>query len=319
MSSFIHPKGLCETDKIGAGTRIWAFTHILPGARIGADCNICDHVFIENDVVIGDRVTIKSGVQLWDGITVEDDVFLGPNATFSNDRFPRSKQRPDAFPRTLVCRGASLGANATILPGLTIGRNAMVGAGSVVTTNVPANAIVSGNPARITGYVACERPGRLDARLVAADATGAILSTVRGVAIRRLKLVEDMRGNLTTGAFGADVPFLPKRYFIVFGIEDHKVRGAHALKTTHQFVLCVHGACSLLLDDGSAREVVELNTPNLGIYLPPLTWSMQYKHSADAVLAVFCSALYDPEDYVRDYDAFVALASGRALAVPVLA
>ena len=148
MSYFKHPQALVETDKIGTDTRIWAFVHILPGAQIGADCNICDHVFIENDVVVGNRVTIKSGVQLWDGLRVEDDVFIGPNATFSNDRFPRSKQ-PFNLLVTIVKKGASIGANATILPGITIGENAMVGAGAVVTKDVPPNALVVGNPAII--------------------------------------------------------------------------------------------------------------------------------------------------------------------------
>src|SRR5213083_1730129 len=151
---FVHPNALCESTAIGAGTRVWAFAHVLPGARIGRDCNICYHVFIENDVTLGDRVTIKCGVQLWDGITLEDDVFVGPNATFTNDPAPRGR-RPNWQPsvRTVVRRMASIGANATILPGLTIGANSMVGAGAVVTHDVPPNAIVMGNPARITGYV----------------------------------------------------------------------------------------------------------------------------------------------------------------------
>ena len=134
---FLHELGCCETERVGTGTRIWAFSHVLPGARIGESCNICDHVFIENDVVVGDRVTVKSGVQLWDGTTLEDDVFIGPNATFTNDQFPRSQQYLDKYPRTVVCHGASVGANATILPGLTIGRHAMVGAGAVVTRSIP--------------------------------------------------------------------------------------------------------------------------------------------------------------------------------------
>jgi UDP-2-acetamido-3-amino-2,3-dideoxy-glucuronate N-acetyltransferase len=149
---FQHPKALVESDRIGAGTRIWAFAHILPRASIGSDCNICDGVFIENDVVIGDRVTIKCGVQIWDGITLEDNVFIGPNATFTNDPFPRSGIYPESYARTIIRHGASIGANATILPGLTIGANAMVGAGAVVTRDVPQNAIVVGNPARIKGY-----------------------------------------------------------------------------------------------------------------------------------------------------------------------
>nr|WP_277991366.1 acyltransferase [Sphingomonas panni] len=140
---------MVESDGIGERTRIWAFVHILPGARIGTDCNICDHVFIENDVRVGDRVTIKSGVQLWDGVRLADDVFVGPNATFTNDLMPRSRN-PDFIPlETHVEAGASIGANATILPGLTIGARAMVAAGAVVTRDVPPDTLVAGNPARI--------------------------------------------------------------------------------------------------------------------------------------------------------------------------
>src|SRR3954463_180374 len=133
---FVHPQGICESTRIGAGTRIWAFAHVLPGAVVGKDCNLCDHTFIENDVVIGDRVTIKCGVQVWDGVRLEDDVMVGPNATFTNDLFPRSKHSFKLQP-TIVRRGASIGANATILCGITIGEGAMVGAGTVVTADVP--------------------------------------------------------------------------------------------------------------------------------------------------------------------------------------
>jgi acetyltransferase-like isoleucine patch superfamily enzyme len=148
MSFFKHEQSLVESGVIGDGTRIWAFTHILPGAVIGADCNICDHVFIENDVVVGDRVTIKCGVQLWDGLRIEDDVFIGPNATFTNDDYPRSR-KPFELKHTIIRNGASIGANATILPGLEIGSNAMVGAGAVVTRSVPPGKLVVGNPATI--------------------------------------------------------------------------------------------------------------------------------------------------------------------------
>lgn len=150
---FVHPGAIVEPGaSIGDGTRVWAFVHVLGGARIGADCNICDHVFIENEVEIGDRVTIKCGVQIWDGITLENDVFIGPNATFTNDMYPRSKLYPDEYPKTLVKAGASIGANATILPGITIGAGAMVAAGSVVTKDVPPDALVIGNPAKIRRF-----------------------------------------------------------------------------------------------------------------------------------------------------------------------
>src|SRR5215212_7722157 len=145
---FIHPNALVESPAIGPRTRVWAFAHILPQARIGSDCNICDGVFVENDVVVGDRVTLKCGVQLWDGVTLEDDVFVGPNATFTNNPFPRSRAWLAEHPRTVVRRGASIGANATLLPGITIGEHAMVGAGAVVTKDVPPHAVVVGNPAR---------------------------------------------------------------------------------------------------------------------------------------------------------------------------
>ncbi|GAB4288176.1 MAG: hypothetical protein Kow0083_00650 [Methylophaga sp.] len=154
VETFIHPQALVEApDKIGTGSRIWAFTHILAGAKIGSECNICDHVFIENDVVVADRVTVKCGVQLWDGLRIESEVFIGPNATFTNDRFPRSKVYPEQFLTTRVRQGASIGANATILPGLTIGQYAMVAAGAVVTKDVPPYALVAGNPARVIRYL----------------------------------------------------------------------------------------------------------------------------------------------------------------------
>ncbi|WP_406815933.1 acyltransferase [Mycobacterium sp. M23085] len=149
---FAHPDSRVETNDVGPGTRIWAFSHVLAGARIGSDCNICDHTFIEGGAVVGDRVTVKCGVQLWDGVTLEDDVFVGPNATFTNDLFPRSRKRPPEYMRTLVQRGASIGANATILCGVSVGARAMIGAGAVVTRDVPPSAIVMGNPAVITGY-----------------------------------------------------------------------------------------------------------------------------------------------------------------------
>ncbi len=145
----IHPLADVQTRNIGEGSRIWQFVVILEGARIGKNVNICAQVFIENDVVIGDNSTLKNGVQLWDGVTLEDDVFVGPNVTFTNDRFPRSKIIPEQFARTFVMRGASIGGNATILPGVTLGEGCLIGAGAVVTKDVPPGAVVVGNPARV--------------------------------------------------------------------------------------------------------------------------------------------------------------------------
>lgn len=144
----VHAMSDVQSENIGSGTSIWQFCVVLPQAQIGADCNICSHCFIENDVIVGDRVTVKCGVQIWDGLRLEDDVFIGPNVTFTNDLRPRSKQYPDEFSQTIIRRGASIGANATILPGLEIGAGAMVGAGAVVTRNVAPNVTVVGNPAK---------------------------------------------------------------------------------------------------------------------------------------------------------------------------
>jgi acetyltransferase-like isoleucine patch superfamily enzyme len=149
MEFFVHPLSDVQSRQIGIGTRIWQFCVVFSKARIGENCNICAQVLIENDVVIGDNVTIKSGVQLWDGVRIENNVFIGPNVTFTNDLLPRSKIYPEKFLQTTIKAGASIGANATILPGVTIGENAMVGAGSVVTKDVPACAVVIGNPAKI--------------------------------------------------------------------------------------------------------------------------------------------------------------------------
>lgn len=144
----IHKLADVQSKDIGEGTNVWQFCVVLIGARIGSNCNICSHCFIENDVIIGDNVTIKGGVKLWNGITIEDNVFIGPNVTFTNDKLPRSKQYPDEFSKTIVKKNASIGGNATILPGVSIGEFAMIGAGAVVTQNVKAHSTVVGNPAR---------------------------------------------------------------------------------------------------------------------------------------------------------------------------
>ncbi|MEZ9184364.1 acyltransferase [Vibrio splendidus] len=148
MKALIHELSDVQTEYIGKNTKIWQYSVILQGARIGENCNICSHTFIENDVIIGSNVTIKCGVQIWDGISIGHNVFIGPNVTFTNDSHPRSKQFPDEFLKTVVCDNASIGANATVLPGIVIGEGAMIGAGSVVVKDVKPNTTVVGNPAR---------------------------------------------------------------------------------------------------------------------------------------------------------------------------
>jgi len=309
---FVHPQALCEASAIGENTRVWAFAHILPGATIGKDCNICDHVFIENDVTVGDRVTIKCGVQLWDGLRIADDVFIGPNVTFSNDKYPKSKQYQSRVEQTHIGRGASIGGGASILPGLRIGARAMVGAGAVVTHDVPARAVVSGNPARIVGYIDTKRGSLERPKPVEVPESDIRQTSVSGVTVHRLPVFADLRGSLSVGEFPKQVPFAPKRYFIVFDVPGKDVRGEHAHRRCHQFLVCLRGSLSVVVDDGQASEEIALDRPSIGLYLPPMVWAVQYRYSADALLLVFASDPYDASDYIRDYDEFLSAIGGTA-------
>lgn len=305
--SYVHPLADVLAPKVGAGTKLWQYVIVLPKAVIGADGNICSHCFIENDVVIGDRVTIKNGVQLWNGLRVGDDVFIGPNVTFTNDKHPRSKQHPVEYLMTHIESGASIGGGATILPGLRIGRSAMVGSGAVVTRSVPPNAIVVGNPARIIGYV--DSRGEKMTSNAGKQTFGAIDVDEWNVKLLELPRVEDIRGSLTVGEFERSIPFLAKRYFMVFDVPSVETRGEHAHRVCHQFLICVRGSVSVVADDGQKRREFTLNRPDLGLHLPPMVWGIQYKYSPDALLLVFASHYYDSNDYIRDYDQFVAEAN----------
>ena len=307
----IHETADVQSRSIGERTRIWQYVVILPDAKIGKDVNICSHCLIEDDVVIGDRVTIKSGVYIWKGIRIGDDVFVGPNVTFTNDKFPRSKVYPETFLKTRVENGASIGGGAVILPGVTIGIGAMVGAGAVVTKSVPPYAIVVGSPARITGYVENATSSKFtenDVLLTTLTSeTPSVRLGVGDVALYRLKLVRDMRGDLSIGEFPKDIPFEPKRFFLVFNVPSEKTRGEHAHRKCHQFLVCVKGSCAVVADDGQSRCEVPLKSPDMGIHLPPMTWGIQYKYSSDAVLLVFTSDYYDASDYIRSYSEFTKI------------
>lgn len=301
MEPFIHKSSDVQTESIGKGTRIWQYCVVLPGAIIGADCNICSHVLVEDNVEIGSRVTVKSGVQLWSGLRIADDVFIGPNATFTNDRFPRSKKYPALFPLTTISTGASIGANATILPGLTIGRGAMVAAGAVVTRDVPAHAVVKGNPARISGYV--------DERKCKAPSISAPLQerqAVRGISSIRLTKATDMRGDLLAADLRKQIPFPVERLFFVMHVPSDQVRGEHAHRQCHQLLVCLQGSLTVAADNGAEREEWLLDSCDLGLHIEPMVWAAQYRYSENAVLAVFASHAYDSSDYIRDYEEYLA-------------
>jgi UDP-2-acetamido-3-amino-2,3-dideoxy-glucuronate N-acetyltransferase len=303
-----QPSAIVESDLIGPRTRIWAFAHVLPTAQIGADCNICDHTLIEDGTVIRDRVTVKCYVEVTEGVTLEDDVFVGPNVGFTNDRFPRSRQWPAEYARTLVKRGASIGANASILPGLTIGSKAMIGAGAVVTRDVPARAIVIGNPGFVKGYVDAtdSAPGRIEGHH--RDSPTPLAG---GAALVELPYVQDARGLLSFAQIEDSLPFPVIRYFLVYGVPNRKIRGEHAHKALHQFLVCVSGNCAVRMFDGHKSDEVRLDRPELGLHIPPMVWTTQYKFSSDAVLLVLASDIYRDTDYIRDPDEYLTL-KGKA-------
>jgi UDP-2-acetamido-3-amino-2,3-dideoxy-glucuronate N-acetyltransferase len=299
----IHPNAILgEGCRIGQRTRIWAFSHILADAVVGADCNICDHTFIEGNVRIGDRVTVKCGVFLWDGLRVEDDVFIGPGVVFTNDKYPRSRVHPDRYPETRLRAGCSVGAGAVILPGIEIGVGAMVGAGAVVTANVPPHAIVTGNPARVSGYDVCRDAPAPAAMAQAADAGRELATGARLCALTR---VCDPRGDLLAAEMGRELPFAPARLFVVHNVPSSKARGEHAHRRCHQFLVCLKGSVFVGLDNGRVREEVCLSRDQVGLHIPPMVWTVQSRYSEDAILLVAASDPYDPADYIREYDVFM--------------
>ena len=251
------------------------------------------------------------GVQLWDGLRVEDNVFIGPNATFTNDPFPRSKQRPKEFAKTYLRHGCSIGDNATILSGITIGRDAMIGAGAVVTKSVPANAVVRGNPARIYSYTGSIKAAPLLGRPEVGDTVKTSSLGVRGVTLHRVPAFEDIRGRLVAAEIEKEIPFVPVRFFVVYDVPSTEVRGEHAHRQCHQFLICIQGSVHVVVDDGTNRQELFLDRPDIGVHVPPLIWGTQYKYSLNAALLVFASHPYDASDYIRDYDTWLNLVKSR--------
>ncbi len=252
----------------------------------------------ETSSKISTAATIMPGAYIGSGVVVDDDVIIGPNACVLE-----SDAGLDAS-SAIIRAGARIGANATILPGVIVGERAFVKPGSVVTRSVPPLAIVEGNPAIIVGYVATLANEAIFEKNDISAKLGVSETKVAGVTLHRFRLIPDLRGSLSVGEFEREIPFSPKRYFLVFDVPTAETRGEHAHVHCQQFLVCVKGTCSVVADDGKNREEFVLDSPDLGLYLPPMTWGIQYRYSSDAVLLVFTSDYYDPDDYIRDYSVF---------------
>lgn len=296
LASSIHPTALCEATEIGAGCCVDAFALIAADSVLGNNCTVAEHVVVAPDVVLSDDVSARSGARVLSGARVGRGAVIGENVVLGGGGSP-SKIGPDVF----------VGANATVLPGTVVSRGAVIEPGSVVGDAVPANAIVRGNPARIVGYVGGE-PDPPAAGIPRSEAIASRTTRIRGVKTERLTLREDLRGSLMAMEFPT-IPFVPVRLFTVFGVSGEHIRGSHAHRECAQFLVCVAGTLSCVVDDGEVREEIALDGPGIGLYVPPMIWSTQYKYSPEATLLALASHEYDPDDYIRDYDEFLALAS----------
>ncbi|MDB5797085.1 MAG: isomerase [Paucimonas sp.] len=306
----IDPRAQVWSPRLGAGTRVDAFATVQDGAVVGNNCRLCAHSYLEEQVILGNDVVIGPGSCLCNGTELGNGVQVGPNVTFPDKRGSVGAGPPNRGHVTVCRDGVSIGAGATILHGVTIGERAVVAAGAFLTRSVPPNAIVAGNPARIVGYVDAVTGSAAGANAgwgAQPDDVGVVQSEVEGVTLHRLPYIIDVRGNLTVGEFGRSVPFVPKRYFLVLGVPDAELRGEHAHRRCHQFLVCVAGSIAVVADDGNNRQEFVLDRPEIGLYVPAMTWAIQYKYTSNAVLAAFASEFYEEADYIRDYKEFLAL------------
>jgi acetyltransferase-like isoleucine patch superfamily enzyme len=305
VSTFIDPNARFEGDSLGSGSRVLAYVRVAPGVAVGRNCVLHDHAVLIGAVTLEDDVAVHTGAQLLGRIRVEQGVTVGAGAVVGGES--RSGEDHDQQSNEIVVhRFASIGPNVTVSPGVAIGRRAVVQPGSVVTQNVPANAVVSGNPATIVAYVdSGHEAAAQEVLLPSSVATAVVTETrVRGVTIHRLAYASDLRGSLTATEFSS-LPFAPRRLFTVYDVPSESVRGSHAHRTCAQFLVCTLGAVSCLVDDGSAREEIRLASPDVGLHIPPMIWGTQWKYTRDAVLLVLASHPYDAADYVRDYEEFL--------------
>jgi acetyltransferase-like isoleucine patch superfamily enzyme/dTDP-4-dehydrorhamnose 3,5-epimerase-like enzyme len=277
------------------------------GASVADSTLLGDYVVIYSRAHLAEDSAVHGFTQVWSGVRLERGASLGSGVNLEH---PTNEKSTIEFGEN-----CQIGAGSTIREGVKINEGAIVEPGSVVAQNVPPYAIVSGTPARIIGYVENQtqlhdKPWHRQADFP--DNPSITRIGVGNVSLHRFKLVRDPRGDLSVGEFLKDIPFYPKRYFLVFNVSSDKTRGEHAHHKCHQFLICVKGRCAVVVDDAQSRYEVLLESPDMGLYLPPLTWGTQYKYSSDAVLLVFASEYYQANDYIRNYSEFISIAGNKS-------
>lgn len=300
VPQFIHDRAVCTPIQIGVGTFVRADVRMSPSARVGRNCSIFEGVIVEDDVVIGDRVIIKNQAKISEHVIVGNDTFIGSDVVIHGHL--SGSETPQ---QTKIGRNVYLGDGVEVLANVIIGDFAVIGAGVLVAKSVPDHAVLSGTPAQILGKTTTPGFGPSMNRLED-DVVNAQQTSVKGVTLHDIHKVQDERGNLSMGEFGRNIPFMVSRYFLVYAVPAGEIRGDHAHFKCHQFLIAVNGSISVVADDGVNREKFVLDRADKGLYLPPMTWGVQYEYSKDAVLLVLASDYYDNEDYIRNYDEFIA-------------
>lgn len=282
---------------------------ICDGADVAPSISVGHFVVVHPGAFIESNVRIEGLTQVWSGIKIGIDTRIGSSVTFQEPAHNGGSSN------IFIGKSCLIGAGSIIHSGVTIGDGAIVRPGAVVEGSVPAYAIVAGIPAHVVDYVKNPIQASTPVLYQQADFPATPSNSLVGVGnvtLHRFKRICDLRGDLTVGEFCRDIPFEPKRYFLVFNVPSEKLRGEHAHLACHQFLVCVKGSCSVVVDDGTNRCEVRLDSPDTGMHLPPLTWGIQYKYSEDAVLLVFTSDYYDADDYIRDYDEFQKILSEKS-------
>lgn len=298
-----HPTAICESTSVGNDCRLDAHSFVGRDVSLGDGCVVHAGATVEGATRLGHRVIIGAGAHVSSDATLDDEVQLEAGACVgaSDPDGSAGAQRP-----ARLAAGVFVGANAVVTTGVSIGRHALIDANTVVRNDVPPFAIVRGNPAAIDGY----RSTMQVPPPMPVSATGAT-PHVDGVAWLNLPLVEDMRGDLVIAQFNKNLPFVPRRTFIVHNVPSARIRGEHAHRECHQVLLCVTGSVHVLTDDGRNRQEFRLDTPSVGLHLAPYVWGTQYNFSPGAALLVFASHDYAADDYIRVYDEFLKEAASR--------